>query len=129
MKPGLPKPYPQAILYEDRWLYVCLANFPIVPGHTVVVWKNDVADLHLLSKKDYERLMDTVDAVRTALIKALKVQKVYLVYMDEVRHVHWHLVPRYNEQGFTMLTHKPKKLNDFSLVEPIKKQLTKFVSN
>ena len=73
--------------------------------------------------------MNIVDNVRTALIKALKVQKVYLIYMDEARHVHWHLIPRYNEQGFTMLTHKPKKLNDFSLVEPIKKQLSRIISS
>lgn len=128
MKSSLPKPYPQAILYEDSRLYACLANFPIVPGHTVIVWKHDVSDLHLLSRNDYDHLMNVVDDIRTSLIKALKIQKVYLLYMDETRHVHWHLVPRYNEQGFTLLAHKPKKLSDFSLVEPIKKQLKKIHS-
>jgi len=33
----LPKPFDSAIIYEDKKLYACLANFPIVEGHTVIV--------------------------------------------------------------------------------------------
>lgn len=120
---SFPQPYPQAIIYEDKKLYACLANFPIVKGHTVVVWKKSVSDLHLLPKKDYEYLMDVVDAVRSALLKTLRVKKVYLVYMDEAEHVHWHLVPRYNEQGYNVFLHKPKKLTDVSLVSKIQRDL------
>lgn len=123
MKSSLPKPHPESIIYEDKILYACLANFPIVTGHTVVVWKKPVTDLHLLKKKDYEYLMDTVDEVRSALLKALGVKKVYLLYMDEARHVHWHLVPRYNEKGYDVFLHKPKKLKHFALAQKIKKHL------
>jgi len=83
MKEKLPKPFEQAIIYEDTKLYVCLANYPIAKGHTVIIWKKSVQDLHLLQKKDYEYLMDKVDEIRNALIKTLKVKKVYLIYMDE----------------------------------------------
>ena len=123
MNPKLPKPYKQAIIYDDKKLYACLANFPIVKGHTVIVWKKDVPDLHLLSKKNYEYLMDKVDEVRNALLKTLKLKKVYLIYMDEANQVHWHLIPRYNEKGFDLLKHKPDKLKDFSLTEKIKSNL------
>lgn len=123
MKSSLPKPRPEAIIYEDNILYACLANFPVVKGHTVVVWKKHVSDLHLLEKREYEYLMDKVDEVRSALLKTLGVKKVYLVYMDEAKHVHWHLVPRYNEQGYNVFLHKPKKLTDFSLASRIKKNL------
>ena len=123
MNPKLPRPYKEAIIYDDKKLYACLANFPIVKGHTVVVWKKDVSDLHLLSKKDYEYLMDKVDEVRNALLKTLKLKKVYLIYMDEANQVHWHLVPRYNEKGFDLLKHKPAKLKDFSLTEKIRSNL------
>ena len=88
MKNLLPNPYPEAIIYEDKHLYICLANYPIVKGHTVVVWKKDKSDLHLLSKKEYAYLMNKVDEARTALLKTLKINKVYLVYMDEIKHVH-----------------------------------------
>lgn len=123
MKNKLPKPYNNAMIYEDRKLYACLANYPIVKGHTIVVWKKSVSDLHLLSRKDYEHLMDKVDEIRNALLKALKVRKVYLIYMDETNQVHWHLIPRYNEKGYDVLRHKPVKLTDVSLAGDIKKSL------
>lgn len=123
MNTKLPKPYNQAIIYEDSKLYACLANYFIVRGHSVVVWKKSVSDLHLLSKKDYEYLMDKVDEVRNALLKTLKIKKVYLIYMNEAKQVHWHLVPRYNEKGFDVLRHKPVKLIDFSLTDKIKSNL------
>lgn len=122
-KSSLPKPYPEAIIYEDNFLYACLANFPITKGHTVVVWKKDITDLHLLTKKEYEYLMNKVEAVRSSMLKTLGVEKVYLVYMDEAKHVHWHLVPRYIEQGYNVFLHKPKELKDFSLAPKIKKNL------
>jgi histidine triad (HIT) family protein len=120
MKSELPKPNKRAVIYEDKKLYVCLANFPIARGHTVVVWKKPVTDLHLLSRKDYEYLMDKVDETRDALLKSLRLKKVYLIYMDEINHVHWHLVPRYNEKGYDVFEHKPSKLKDFSLIAKLK---------
>jgi len=119
----LPKPKSNAIVYEDEKLYVCLASYPITNGHIVVVWKKEVADLHLLTDRDYDYLMDTVAAARNALLKTFKIKKVYLIYMDEVKHVHWHLVPRYNEKGTDVFTHKPKRITDFSLAKRIQKNL------
>ena len=123
MHSKLPKPFKEAIIYQDAKLYACLANYPIVKGHTVIVWKKSVPDLHLLSRRDYEYLMDKVDEIRTALIKTLKIQKVYLTYLDEAKQVHWHLVPRFNEKGYNIFLHKPKKIKDFSLVDKIKEHL------
>lgn len=119
----LPKPLPKAMIYEDKTLYASLATHPIAEGHVVVVWKKDVADLHLLSERDYYYLMEKVNAVRDAMLKTLKIKKVYLIYMDEARHVHWHLVPRYNERGFDVLMHKPARITDFSLASKIKHHL------
>jgi len=124
MRQTLPQPSPQAILYEDDLLYACLASYPVTPGHVVVVWKKDVSDLRRLSERDYDYLMDTVNTVRTAMIKALKIKKVYLLYMDEARHVHWHLVPRYNEKGFDVFLHTPSQSKDFSLAPKIKRHLS-----
>lgn len=121
----LPTPPKESIVYEDKHLYACLALYPLVPGHTVVVWKNDVHDLRDLTCKQYEHLMHTVDLVRDALLKALKVKKVYLVYMDEMKHVHWHLVPRYNEKGFDVFAHTPKKTKDFSLAQKLRAHIAK----
>ena len=123
MHSKFPAPSPHAIIYQDELLYACLATYPITRGHVVIVWKKDVTDLHRLAERDYDYLMDTVNAVRNAMLKALKIRKVYLIYMDEAQHVHWHLVPRYNEKGFDVFSHTPAKTTDFSLAQKIKKQL------
>lgn len=123
MKSALPRPDKRAIIYKDEKLYVCLASYPITKGHVVVVWKKKVSDLHLLDDRDYDYLMDTVDATRDAMLKVLAVKKVYLIYMDETRHVHWHLVPRYNEKGYDALKHSPGKLKSFALAKKIQKHL------
>ncbi len=120
----LPKPCKEAIIFEDEKLYVTLASYPIAKGHTVVVWKEDVDDLHLLKEAGYDYLMDVVDSARDALLKTLGIQKVYLLYMDEARHVHWHLVPRYNEKGYDVFLHEPEELKDFSLAKIIRGNFT-----
>lgn len=117
------KPSKKSIIYDDENLYVCLAKFPITKGHTIIAMKKEVSDLKLLPDRDFDYLMDTVFAVRNALLKTLKVKKVYLVYMDETNYVHWHLIPRYKEAGFDVFQHKPETLKDFSLVNKVKKNL------
>jgi histidine triad (HIT) family protein len=123
MHPKLPKPLPKTILYEDEKLYACLASHPITRGHVVVVWKDNISDLKRLAERDYDYLMDTVNVVRNAMLRALKIKKIYLIYMDEVRHVHWHLIPRYNEKGYDIFLHKPKEETDFSLTPKIRASL------
>lgn len=56
-------------------------------------------------------------------MKALKVEKVYLVYMDEARQVHWHLVPRYNTKGYNNFMREPGKITDFLLDDKIRSYL------
>ena len=124
MRSALPKPLQKAMIYEDKNLYACLATHPVAKGHVVVVWKKNVSDLGRLAERDYDRLMDAVNAVRSAMLAALKIKKVYLAYMDEVRHVHWHLIPRYNQKGFNVFLHAPKKTVDFSLAPKIKRRLS-----
>ncbi|CAN5653409.1 hypothetical protein BH23PAT2_BH23PAT2_07970 [soil metagenome] len=120
----LPTPTADAIIYEDDLVYACLASYPLTAGHMVVVWKKTVTDLHLLRKADYEHLMWIVDKARDTLLKTLGLEKVYLMYLDEARHVHWHLVPRYNEQGYNVLNHHPQLTKDFTLASKLKKNWT-----
>lgn len=110
----LPNPPKEAIYYEDEKLYVCLASFPITKGHSVVVWKERRNDLQKLNKDEYDYLMNIVDTTRNVLLKYYSLEKAYLLYLDEIQHVHWHIVPRYDEQGLNILVHTPKEKIDFS---------------
>ena len=121
--PKLPEQPKESLVYEDEKLYICLASKPFAFGHTVVVWKKDIEDLHLLSCEDYDYLMDVTDALRDALLRTFKVKKVYMLYMDELKHVHWHLIPRFKVQGFKLFLHPnrtSKQPIGFPLVEKIK---------
>ncbi len=117
---ALPTPPPESIVHEDEWLYVCLALYPMTAGHVVVVWKNAASDLHLLSDDEYDYLMEIMDIARDTMLEVLGVEKVYLVYMDEAKQVHWHLVPRYNERGFNVFAHKPQRTSDFALASKLR---------
>lgn len=122
-------PPEEAIIYQDKNLYVCLASFSITRGHTVIVWKNKVEDIHLLSRKDYEYLMDMVEITRNMLLEKLKIEKVYLMYLDEIKQVHWHLIPRYEELGFNILLHSPTETKDFFLAQDLKIDFVNKIKN
>lgn len=116
----LPIPPQEAIIYDDEKVYICLASHAITNGHTVVVWKTEAKDITMLTCKDYEYLMHIVEVIRNTLLTTLGIEKVYLIYMDEIKQVHWHLVPRYDEQGFNVFNHTPVEVNDFSIAEKLK---------
>jgi len=117
------KPSSKSIIYQDTNVYACLAKHSITPGHAIVAWKKDVIDLQRMPDRDYDYLMDTVFAVRNALLKTLRVKKVYLLYMDEGNHVHWHLIPRYKIKGFDIFNNTPETLRSFPLAQKIKRNL------
>ncbi|MEK7107358.1 MAG: HIT family protein [Patescibacteria group bacterium] len=122
---SLPEPPVESIIYDNEWLYVCLALYPITKGHTVIVWKNDAEDIHDLDDPEYDYLMEIVDVVHDVLLNALNIEKVYLIYMDEAKQVHWHLVPRYDEQGYNVFLHNPGKTSDFSLASALREAFLK----
>ena len=121
MKNSLPIAPKESIIFENERVYVCCALYPVTKGHVIVVWKSDVEDIHELNEEEYDFLMDIVDVTRDAQLKTLTVEKIYLLYMDEAKHVHWHLVPRYDEKGFNVFSHSPEKAVDFPLVSEMKK--------
>ena len=101
-----PEPLEGTVFHEDKHVYACLAFHPSKMGHTIVAWKEDVEDLNdLINPVDYGHLMNVVFMVRKALMLYYNVPKVYLAYLDEFRHVHWHLFPRKegDETGFSFM--------------------------
>ena len=121
-----PEPKEGTVFYEDEKVYACLAFEPIVEGHTIVAWKGEVEDLSHLSLEDYQHLMNVMNMVRNALLKAFKTTKVYLAYLDEACHVHWHLFPRKEsgKKGFGLMAQPHGKLTDLSKVSLLRSLLS-----
>jgi diadenosine tetraphosphate (Ap4A) HIT family hydrolase len=118
--PSFPKPGKDSLIHEDARLFVCLASHPFSKHHVIVVWKKNVDDLHKLSRGEYDHLMHVVDVTRDAMLSCFKTKKVYLIYMDEYRHVHWHLLPRYVKTGFGIVVHKGHLAPDFSVAPKLR---------
>jgi diadenosine tetraphosphate (Ap4A) HIT family hydrolase len=109
----LPEPKEGAVFWEEEDFYACLANEPKVRGHSILVWRNQVEDLTLLDDEEYLKLMEALEIVQEALEDFYNTDKVYLAYIDETRHVHWHLIPRKNdEKGLKLLTGESGELTD-----------------
>jgi diadenosine tetraphosphate (Ap4A) HIT family hydrolase len=109
----LPEPKEGAVFWEKEDFYACLANEPKVRGHSILVWRNQVEDLTLLDDEEYLKLMEALETVQEALEDFYNTDKVYLAYIDETRHVHWHLIPSKNdEKGLKLLTGESGELTD-----------------
>ena len=121
-----PEPKEGTVFYDDGRVYACLAFEPKVHGHTIVAWKEEVKDLSLLSPEDYQHLMNVLNRVRNALLKVYKTTKVYLAYLDEAEHVHWHLFPRIKgyKEGFDLMAQPSKKSIDWSKVSLLRSLLS-----
>lgn len=121
-----PEPMKGSVFYNDREVYACLAFHPIVEGHTIVIWKKNIKDLNDLKEDDYLYLMKIVYEVRRVLLDAYRTTKVYVVYLDEACHVHFHLFPRKEggETGFGLMARPHGELTDLSMV-PILQSLLK----
>jgi diadenosine tetraphosphate (Ap4A) HIT family hydrolase len=124
-----PGPKKGSVFYEDEKVYACLAFEPVVDGHAVVsVKRTDINDIGKLPKEERLHLLKLVfEAVRPALIECYRVEKVYVVYIDELCHPHFHLYPRKRgeKQGFYLMTGQFKKLTDLSTIPRLHDLVTK----
>ena len=85
---------PSTKIYEDEHNYAFLDHKPMVPGHTLVVSKKQVANIWDLSAEDYHHLMATVKKVG-ARIKEVFQPKWAGVKVEgiAVPHAHVHVFP------------------------------------
>ena len=120
-----PAPVKGSVFYEDEFVYACLAFAPIVEGHTIIYWKNNVNDMNKLSMDDYAKLMMFVFRIRGVLLKVYQTDKVYIVYLDEVYNVHLQLFPRKSDglMGYELLNQPAGNLTDFSKIPLLTKAL------
>jgi len=123
-----PKPEKESIFYEDKKVYACLAFRPVTDGHSIVSWKANVTDLNQLKLEEYQYLMTIIFQVRQALLKTYNTDKVYLTYIDESRHVHWHLFPRKKGdiEEFELMVQPLKELTDFSMIPTLRSLLNSY---
>lgn len=97
------KEIPSRTIYEDEYVKVFLDLSPVTNGHMLIVPKKHIVvideidnDLmsHILDveKKMYKLLKEKLNAIGLTIINNND-------YGQEVKHLHIHLIPRYNNDG------------------------------
>lgn len=86
------------LLWEDAQLRVVLADEPLNPGFTRVVWRAHVAEMTDLEQADRARLMAAVLTVEQVQRELFLPDKVNLASLGNVvPHLHWHVIPRWRD--------------------------------
>lgn len=85
-----------AILWQDDFCRVVLADEPDYPGFLRVILNAHVKEMSDLASADQRRLLDVVLAAEAALREVMTPDKVNLASLGNVvPHLHWHVIPRF----------------------------------
>jgi histidine triad (HIT) family protein len=85
---------PSFKIAETDDFYAFLDVFPLAEGHTLVVPKIEVDDIHHLDPEMYRNLFSFSQTIASAIKKAIPCRKVGMAVVGlEVPHAHIHLIP------------------------------------
>ncbi|MBE0595587.1 MAG: HIT family protein [Burkholderiaceae bacterium] len=88
------------LVWRDDRLRVILADEPLYPGFTRVVWNAHVAELSDLVDADRARLLDALVRVERVMREVLSPAKINLASLgNQVPHLHWHLIARWPDDA------------------------------
>lgn len=96
---------PSIKVYEDSYTFAFLDISPASRGHTLVITKDEYADLYAMPPELLVAVMSTVQLVATALRDALAPDGLNVVQNNgaaagqTVFHYHVHLIPRWEGDG------------------------------
>lgn len=88
------------LLWQDEFCRVVLVDEPGFPGYCRVILNRHVAEMTDLEDQERERLMRVVYAVEKSIRCTLTPAKINLASLGNlVPHLHWHLIPRWQEDS------------------------------
>lgn len=103
---------PSHTIYEDETIYAFLDADPHASGHTLVIPKQPYERLHELPKEEAMHLFETLWELVPIIESAVEADATTLVLNNgpaadqEIPHVHWHIVPRFESDG-TLVEYTP----------------------
>lgn len=96
---------PSTTVYESDTFVAFLDISPVSKGHTLIVPRRHMETLFEVAPELGDDLLATMQRVGKAVMSATGaqgmnvIQNNYPVAGQEVAHVHWHLIPRFPEDG------------------------------
>jgi histidine triad (HIT) family protein len=92
---------PSRKVYEDSDFLAFLDIFPANPGHTLVIPKTHLQDIHEMSAIEYGELASRAKIVADLLVDKLNAEGMTIFQMNKeagwqtVFHAHMHVIPRF----------------------------------
>lgn|SRR3989344_255762 len=126
------KEIPTEFIYEDNNAVAFLDISPKSKGHSLVVPKKHSTNFLSIEDKDLQQVILTVKKVANILKNALNAEGINILQNNEsaagqvVFHTHFHVVPRFKDDGVRVLpgNHVPLKENEGKeLIQRIKSLL------
>ena len=106
-------------IYEDNEVIAILDINPISYGHTLVIPKKRIENF-ISTNEDISYLIKKVQEISNLLIKKLEADGITIItnnyYGQDIKHLHFHLIPRYDGDNFEELF----KYKEISLEEVYK---------
>ena len=118
------KEIPAHIIYEDDNYLSFLDINPNAKGHSLVIPKKHTLDFNSLTNEEAGSLASQVHYIASRLSKALNTKDYNLGLNNGsqagqiVNHVHWHIIPRYKDDGLKHWTSNKEERE--SLAETLK---------
>jgi len=116
---------PSIKLYEDEKTIAFLDIYPVAKGHTLIIPKNHSATLYDISIEDAEAVGATVSRVAKTVKKVLKCDGVNVYQgnekaaMQEIFHVHFHVIPRFEDDGIVFMAQKSELKEDPEMTDAL----------
>ncbi len=118
---------PSIKIYEDEKTIAILDIFPIAKGHTLIIPKAHSDTLYDISVEDAQAIGGTVSRVTKVVKQVLKCDGVNVYQgnekaaMQEIMHVHFHVIPRFEDDGIVFLAQKSELKEDPNLIAQLQK--------
>ncbi len=112
------KTLPSAVVYETAEVFAFLDINPLTQGHTLIIPKQHAETIFDMSATSSQAIFEAIQHVGRSLMESLSadglnvLQNNYAASGQEVGHVHWHLIPRKNNDGVQLWTKKPSPNKD-----------------
>ena len=81
-------------IYEDDVSIAFLDIYPVQPGHTLVVFKQQIEQFTDMNRQDFAKYMDTIYSLARHIQKKTSAHRIVMRFEGfDVPHVHAHLIP------------------------------------
>ena len=121
---------PSVKIYEDGEVLAFLDINPVNPGHTLVIPKEHYEDFSSTPNEILSKMMPIIDKISKAMMEGLNVSGFNLALNNGkvagqiVPHAHFHIMPRFENDGHHLWAGKPYAEGEIEKVaEKIKKNL------